>query len=589
MGRLGMRSKTIIIIGLLLCSFWFGGTAWADRVDQRYQKVAKRYHELYRNTPFRDKAHNWINTINQFEWIYNKYPRHARAPQSLLNIGNLYRSLHKWNKKQIYLDRSSIFFRKLTNEYPQSSLADNGQYLLAENYELFKKDKDLAFLEYQKLIDQYPNTSSARKAREKIKTLQPPPKDLQIAPKVEEALAPVDLSKARYGGLSVAENQKKNSPSLVSSVDYWSTSDWSRMVINVKEGVRYKYQGLGASGTKGRRIYVDIFNSYLPKKFKHRIAANDGLIKQARVAQFDKKTVRVVLDMASVKKIKVFHLKLRHQYKIIIDILGQSALPDLKVAKGKSLKSKTNPSGKKIAIQKNLKTAQMVSLSKALGLKVKRIIIDPGHGGRDPGALAFGLMEKDIALKMGLLLKQIIEKKHPEMEVLMTRSKDEYLSLDARTAFANKTRGDLFISIHLNASHREKVKGIETYFLNLTSDNYALSVAAKENQSSLKSISELQNILNDLMTNSKIQESSELAQMIQKATYSAVKQSKQYKTRDLGVKQAPFFVLLGAQMPSILIESGFITNRKENRLLRTAKYQRVIAEGIYRGIRQYMN
>ncbi|MCG8335920.1 MAG: N-acetylmuramoyl-L-alanine amidase, partial [Proteobacteria bacterium] len=162
------------------------------------------------------------------------------------------------------------------------------------------------------------------------------------------------------------------------------------------------------------------------------------------------------------------------------------------------------------------------------------------------------------------------------------------IELEARTAFANKHRGDLFISIHANASLKKHVSGVETYFLNLTTDEDALTLAAKENQTSLKSISDLQTILNDLMVNSKIKESRDLAEVIQSSMVDVTGRSN-HKMKDLGVKQAPFTVLIGAQMPSVLVETGFISNAKENKVLRNETYKKVIANGIYQGIKQYID
>lgn len=227
-------------------------------------------------------------------------------------------------------------------------------------------------------------------------------------------------------------------------------------------------------------------------------------------------------------------------------------------------------------------------MSKTLGLKVRKIIIDPGHGGKDPGASALNIKEKDIALRISLSLRRIIKKNHPDIKLLMTRNSDQFIKLEARTAYANKNKGDLFLSIHVNASLRVGLTGVETYYLNLTTDAETLALAAKENQTSQKSISELQTILRDLMTNSKIMESRDLASKVQSSIVAFSKKSS-HQLRNLGVKQAPFFVLVGAQMPSILIEAGFLTNRQENSFLSTAKYRQVIAEGIYKGIKKYMN
>jgi N-acetylmuramoyl-L-alanine amidase len=587
-----MIIKKANILILSFCLLLIGGTVQADRVEDSYQRAAKKYHLLYKKTNFREKEHNWLNTIRQFELIYQKHPNHYRAPDSMYNIGKLYRSLFKWNGNDVFLDRSNIFLRKLIIRYPKSQLADEAQLLLAENYEYLKNDNNLAYLEYKKTIDNYPGTKVARKAQKKINTIKPPNKDLQL--KVRENKKGIKVKEAfkgHYGGLSKSKSGKQTSSLMVSKVDYWSTSDWSRMVINIKGEIRYKYQGLPANRSKGKgpRIFIDIYNTFIAKNFKRRIAANDGLIKQARIAQFNKKTVRIVLDIASLKRINVYHAKLPHQYKIIVDIYGKDDVGiSTLTTERERLKTPTKKSFKSVRPGK-LSPGAKISLSQALGLKVKRIIIDPGHGGKDPGALGFGLKEKTIVLGIGKALRRLINRRHPQIRVMMTRDRDRFLSLEERTAFANKNRGDIFISIHVNASIYERIRGVETYFLNLTTDNEALALAAKENNSSLKSISELQGILNELMTNSKINESTKLATMVQNSIYAIVKNSTRIKTRNLGVKQAPFFVLLGAHMPSILIESGFITNRRESKLLRTNKYQKIVAEGIYRGIKKYMN
>ncbi len=550
----------------------------ADHAESLYSKAASNYHRLYDDPVFASNSDNWLRTIKQFQIVQHTYPTHYRAPASLYNTGRLYRSLFRIKKRQIFLDRSSLTFRKLIEDYPKSKLADDGQFLLAENYGRFEKNKHLAVLEYKNLLKWYPESDFRKDAEKRIQLLQPPHKDLQIYAVEEKVSIPVEMATQRYGGLAEAEDDPERPQVKVTKIDYWSTVDWSRLVINAKSDVRYKYRILQEDlSHPQKRLILDISHAYLPAGMQKKIASNDGLITEARIAQFDKKTVRVVLDMVSLDKIKVFHFKLPLQYKIVIDIQGQHDLSELKPA-----------ARSRDVDQPKMKESGPLSLSRVFGLKVKRVILDPGHGGRDPGASAFGLLEKDVTLGIALSLKKIIEQNHPRIKVLMTRKRDKYLKLEARTAFANKNRGDLFISIHVNASPRPRIRGVETYYLNLTSDNEALALAAKENQTSLKSISDLQNILNDLLTNSKIKESSELANKVQKSIVEMTTKSS-HKLRDLGVKKAPFIVLLGAQMPSILVETGFLSNEAENRALRGKKFRYTLAQGIYQGIKIQMN
>ena len=224
-----------------------------------------------------------------------------------------------------------------------------------------------------------------------------------------------------------------------------------------------------------------------------------------------------------------------------------------------------------------------INLAEAFGLKVKRIIIDPGHGGKDPGAVGNKqYYEKKIVLKLALMLKKELKKALPKIDILLTRETDKFISLEKRTAFANSKKGDLFISLHCNALENTKVRGIETYYLSLTKNQTALNLAARENSSSLKNISDLQAILNDLINQTKVPESKKLAQIVQKNLIQELK--KKYSPKSLGVKKAPFLVLVGSQMPSILVEVGFVTNKNERALLSRSSYLQKISQGITKGV-----
>jgi N-acetylmuramoyl-L-alanine amidase len=232
---------------------------------------------------------------------------------------------------------------------------------------------------------------------------------------------------------------------------------------------------------------------------------------------------------------------------------------------------------------------QSSSITRQLALGVKKIIIDPGHGGSDPGAPGFykDAWEKDIVLKMAHKLAGIL-KERLKCTVLLTRSEDKRLTLEERTAIANTKRADLFISLHCNAAKNKELKGIETYFLNLATDSQAIAVAARENATSEKNISDLDYILSDLMKNAKIEESTRLANIVHKNFVAGMK-SKYSDITDLGVKQAPFYVLLGARMPSILIETSFISNKLEGQRLMEDSYQKAVCESIADGIEKYID
>ena len=224
-----------------------------------------------------------------------------------------------------------------------------------------------------------------------------------------------------------------------------------------------------------------------------------------------------------------------------------------------------------------------------MALGVSRIIIDPGHGGKDYGAPGYikGVHEKDVVLQIARRLARKI-RQELKCEVFLTRNRDEYLTLEERTAIANTKNADLFISIHTNSHKDNRAYGIETYFLNLATDDDAIRVAAMENATSTKNISDLQTILFDLMQNAKINESSRLAGYIQSTLVNHLKTKRYSRIKDKGVKQAPFYVLLGAQMPAVLVETSFISNPRECKRLVDPQYQERICEAIILGIRQYI-
>ena len=228
------------------------------------------------------------------------------------------------------------------------------------------------------------------------------------------------------------------------------------------------------------------------------------------------------------------------------------------------------------------------TLTRALGLKIGRIVIDPGHGGHDTGTTGpTGLLEKDVVLDVGLRLRKLLEQK-AGCEVVMTRSDDTFIPLEERTAIANEKAADLFISIHANASGDRSARGIETYYLNFTSNSEALEVAARENATSQESVHELQDLIKKIAMTEKITESEEFARQLQKEVYHSTSQSSGSQ-RDRGVKKAPFIVLIGANMPSVLTEISFLSNPRDEKSLRHADYRQKIAEALYQGIQDYVS
>jgi N-acetylmuramoyl-L-alanine amidase len=227
------------------------------------------------------------------------------------------------------------------------------------------------------------------------------------------------------------------------------------------------------------------------------------------------------------------------------------------------------------------------SLIRALGLKIGRIVIDPGHGGHDTGTIGpNGLEEKDLVLDVGRRLGKLLQSRLGA-DVVYTRKDDTFIPLETRTSIANQEQADLFVSIHANSSRDPDARGVETYYLNFTSSAEALDVAARENAASDKSVYELQDLVKKIALKEKIEESREFASNVQRALHSGLA-AKNPGIRDRGVKKAPFIVLIGANMPSILAEISFVSNPGDERRLETPDYRQRIAESLYRGISKYV-
>jgi N-acetylmuramoyl-L-alanine amidase len=225
------------------------------------------------------------------------------------------------------------------------------------------------------------------------------------------------------------------------------------------------------------------------------------------------------------------------------------------------------------------------SIARQLGLGVSRIVIDPGHGGHDPGAKGKDVGEAELVLDVALRLEKLLQK-IPGIEVVLTRRTDDFVALQERTAIANREGADLFLSIHANASESPIARGVETYFLNFANNLSAAAVAARENAASGQAMAALPDLVKMIALNNKLDESRDLATMVQRSMVERLRGLNK-SLKDLGVKQAPFAVLIGAAMPSVLAEISFVTNTQEARQLRSSPYRQRIAEALATAVRKY--
>ena len=551
-----------LLLSLLLVLFFasFNQAAIKSSNSARVllQKAQACKKTLSRSAAKRRYRHNWERCIKKYERVYKGFPGTVEAAQAMYAAGGLWTNLYGYSSRGSDIDRAVALYRGLVERYKTHNLADDAQYKLGEIFYRYKKDPMQAYVEFLKVEVKFPDGDARVKASKMMEKLE-----LALGKK-----RPVKQGKA----------EKKKSI-LIKDIRHWSTPTYTRVVIDLESPTKYKKHLLRKDPKlrKPRRLFIDLQNTSISKDIESSITIKDGLLRGARAAQYNKNTVRVVLDIDNMEGYKIFHLY--DPFRIVIDVQGK----EQRLEPTKKVVAKRPPKRKKVKKEKQ----KGISLAKQLGLGVKRIIIDPGHGGRDPGAIGGdGLKEKDVMLKLANLVAEKV-RRELKCQAILTRTSDISLPLEKRTAIANIKKADLFISLHLNAHKYKKVRGVETYFLNIALDEDAMNLAARENATSRKNISDLQMILNDLMLNTKINESNRLAGFVQKGLVKEL-QRRYKKIRNRGVRQAPFYVLIGAEMPAVLVEVGYITNRMENRRFKAETYLKRAASGIVKGIDSYI-
>jgi N-acetylmuramoyl-L-alanine amidase len=329
---------------------------------------------------------------------------------------------------------------------------------------------------------------------------------------------------------------------------------------------------------------VDLKGARLHPGLKTTLNKTTDLVKLVKASQMPNEVVRVVADLPAALAYRP--LILDNPTRLVIQVAKEEAwLPKPEI--------ETPPAPPPI-IKPPRKTPEPTrpvrgpasSLARQLGLKIRRVVIDPGHGGKDAGATGHSVKEKDVALKVGLALAEKIHKRLG-LEVILTRSSDKFVTLDRRSRLARENQGDLFLSIHVNANTLAKVEGFETYILNFTDNRSALDTAARENAAADKSMSEMFNILETIAKNTRVAESRVLAKALHVGALTSL--SKKYKVRDLGVKEAVFLVLVNMSVPSVLLEIGFVTNADEAARLTKDEYLDLMTDGLVNGLKSYID
>jgi len=346
----------------------------------------------------------------------------------------------------------------------------------------------------------------------------------------------------------------------VRDVRTWSHEEFTRVVVELTRPVEAEVRRLGADQSAGKpaRLYVDLQGIWVGRSYPDGIEVGDGLLRGVRIGQNTRQTTRLVIDLERYDRHRL--LTLRSPDRVVVDVYGPRKSGARK------------PSDARLGVPHR---------------GIRKVVVDAGHGGRDPGAIGLGgVREKDINLRLAKRLASSLEAR--DFEVAMTRRDDRYLDLEQRTVLAESAGGDIFVSIHTNASSRRGPRGIEIYYLDEDHERHSLEVAARENDVPRGELDSLQRTLAKLRVSETGALSRTLASVVHEDIVKGLSRNRRTRSMpDLGVKKGPFYVLFLSSMPSILVEAGFLTNRQDAKLLASDLYLDLLADRIARGIERY--
>ncbi len=611
----------------------------SDWADSRFD-IAERMREALNGRPAKERARTeYQRVVNAYRRVYYGSPTASKASLAVVAEAEVMVEMGRQFDDPKILRLAIRKYEFLRSDYPGSSQRVDALFTIGEIYREDLNDADQARETFTEFLRRYPKSRQADDARRALSGIE------EAALKSKESPATRIAGKKTVDDSEMDGNRDDASPApanaepvRVTGIRYWSAPDYTRIAIDLEQDVKFDSQRIDSPD----RIYFDLKGTKLASTLAGKnFDVNDGFLKQIRVGQFQADCTRVVLEVDSLSDYET--LLLSNPSRLVIDVHGKpqakKPAPDklANPAKDEETGTARSSAPKKVVVDagdddvdttatvaavaklekaevkapahRSARSASQTrrkapesepeihesqptaagdrSLIRALGLKIGRIVIDPGHGGHDTGTIGTnGLEEKELVLDVGRRLGKLLRSRLGA-DVVYTRSDDTFIPLETRTAIANQEQADLFVSIHANSSSDQDARGVETYYLNFTSSPEALEVAARENAVSSKSIHELQDLVKKIALKEKIEESKEFASDVQTALHSGLA-SKTANIRNRGVKKAPFIVLIGANMPSILAEISFVSNPTDERRLRTPEYRQKIAQSLYRGISKYV-
>ena len=587
-----LRFLFILLALVLLPAAFAAGEASAAAQKtpaQIYDGVAKDWRELLGDTKKGQTRDPWLNLEKRFLDVLAKDPKGNAGAKSRYQAGRCREELAKRSHLSTDWKHAINHFLALAKDFPNHSLADDGLFQAAFIMARQLNAPDDARKTAQTVIDKYPKGDMVQNARQLIASL-PKEKTSQQAG-AGRAPKPAQQQSGRESSSPTA-TQSPSSPlpavntppatAQLTRVICRGTSKRSAVHLELDGAAAFRHQYFAATSKAPARLVVDIDEAGMGPDAKALVTPSGLAVSRIRTAVSGGKTkkgLRVTIDLSKVRHYTVdvgtnppgIHV----QCSISPDLAG----------------GKTPPAGGKNGpmVQGRFSgntPGRPGTLMEQLGLTVKTIMIDAGHGGKDPGAMGNGITEKQVTLNLARLVGERLKAKG--FTVLYTRNNDTYVALDQRAVIANNKKADLFISLHVNASKDKATNGLETYFMDMARSNSAATVAARENAVSVKSISDLQFILTDLMLTSKLQESQDLAAIVHQKTYTRLRQAG-FTVSDNGVRSAPFYVLMGARMPAVLVEIGYLTHTTDASRIKSQKYLERLADGITLGVIEYRN
>ena len=520
-----------------------------------------------------------------------------------------------------YEDLARLFAKSDSSD---DSLSHGGM-LAADAYVKFgdASDRETALRLLRLLSSRFPASPLAKQATTRLRALEsgrpaPPvpavaaasaPVPASAPPPTTAPPSPVPTPSAPRPALSASPVVAPSGPVTLRAIKREVLPETLRVTLELDREVRFYDERLEGPP----RVFVDLSNTRAAEDLKDAtIPFPDGVVKQIRVGRQLNSRTRVVLDLNGAGSHSVYTMY--NPFRVVIDLQRTGSAP---AAAAPLPAPPTSPNSARAPVvhAANVSTSSSplvpppaprepsgearpaptappqnsngsFSLARQLGLGVARVVIDPGHGGHDPGARGNGISESALVLDVATRLEALLKKQN--VEVVLTRRGDTYLSLEERTALANKSEADLFLSIHANTNAVQSVRGVETYFLNFASNPEAEAIAARENAGSDRSMRHLPDIVRAIAMNNKLDESRDFATIVQSTLYTQLRQTNK-TLKNLGVKQAPFMVLVNARMPSVLAEISFMSNRAEATLLKTERYKQQIAEALSAGIMRYQS